>query len=545
VKKPPIKQAAALTLKRAIILAAVAVLASCGSFPEFEGEYPPFGEFWTSQPPQIAEDKNETATDSAEQEDPLFGRPEQSQEDTPGEDRAGSEEPEISMEEPDQEPADLSDAEPELAEETPDEEIPESMETSVPPAVSEIEPPAPETPVSEPPPVQPPPPQAAAEPQVIPPDQPPQAAAQQPRRETPPPPPPVTVQPAQPAPPPRQERENPAVAIADMPFQPAAVIPEPPAEPDLSYSRTVRALVGQYIEIPFRGPGWVYLGEFGSRRGVSYDSRRMEEEGMTFVFRADAEGTYSLRFNQQDFIRDYILNDYVKVIVEQSPQRAGSSWNNPQIVPDRVYAAPRWPLPTDPAGTARTPAASGETPAGQSTTAAAQPSAGQGGTTPPTQAATAPAPTASTSPATGAATSTPPTQTATAPAPATSTPPATGTATPAVPPTASTPSATVPASTPPAAVEDWIKKAREEYNAGHIAGALSALDQFMIRYPGGSDEAYWLYGQSLEANNEATRNIRLALDYYRRLVREFPQSSRCDDARRRIAYLERFYFNIQ
>ena len=94
-------------------------------------------------------------------------------------------------------------------------------------------------------------------------------------------------------------------------------------------------------------------------------------------------------------------------------------------------------------------------------------------------------------------------------------------------------------------MEDLLKKAREEYNAGRIAGALGTLDQFMTRYPGGSDEAYWLYGQSLEANNEATRDIRLALDYYRRLVREFPQSSRYSDAQRRIAYLERFYFSIQ
>jgi hypothetical protein len=67
----------------------------------------------------------------------------------------------------------------------------------------------------------------------------------------------------------------------------------------------------------------------------------------------------------------------------------------------------------------------------------------------------------------------------------------------------------------------------------------------MIHFPAGSDEAFWLYGQSLEANNEATRNIRFALDYYRRLVQEYPQSTRYDEAQRRIAYLERFYFSIQ
>jgi hypothetical protein len=282
----------------------------------------------------------------------------------------------------------------------------------------------------------------------------------------------------------------------------------------LTYSRTVKALVGQYIEIPFLGPGWVYLGEFGSRRGVSYDSRRMEDEGMTFVFRADEEGIYSLKFDRQDFVRDYILNDYVKVIVEPPPVTAGSGWSNPRSFPERVYVTPRWPPALDNEGRAAAgppavpvqPAASGQPPDGAPQRAGD--GTGQAGTVPPgngvpPEDAGAPAETA-------AASGTGPVQAAV-----------------------------------PAAPEDWLAKAREEYNAGRIAGALGALDQFMLRFPGGSDEAFWLYGQSYEANNEATRDIRRALDYYRRLTGEYPQSTRYDDARRRIVYLERFYFNIR
>jgi hypothetical protein len=290
-----------------------------------------------------------------------------------------------------------------------------------------------------------------------------------------------------------------------MPFRPVSPDPVLPEERELSYSRTVRALVGQYIEIPFRGPGWVYLGEFGSRRGVSYDSRRMEEEGMTFVFRAEEPGTYSLKFNRQDFVRDLILNDYVKVMVEAPPPDAGDAWSKPQSGPDRVYASPRWPLAGDPAGSA-VPAAKG--------------AASGGGTAPanPGIPATETGPVSAGSPAqTGQGMGNAPAQGQEAAAPV-----------------------------PPAPAEtDWLRKAREEYEGGRIAAALGALDQFMHRFPAGSDEAYWLYGQALEANNEATRNIRLALEYYRRLVGEYPQSSRYDEARRRIAYLERFYFNIQ
>jgi outer membrane protein assembly factor BamD (BamD/ComL family) len=102
-------------------------------------------------------------------------------------------------------------------------------------------------------------------------------------------------------------------------------------------------------------------------------------------------------------------------------------------------------------------------------------------------------------------------------------------------------SAAVPADSTPDA---YLTKAKSEYDAGRIGGALGILDQYKNNYPGLSDEAYWLYGQALEANSP-NRDIKLALDYYRRLIKEYPQSDRYDAARRRIAYLERFYFNIQ
>jgi hypothetical protein len=317
----------------------------------------------------------------------------------------------------------------------------------------------------------------------------------------------------------------------------------------LNYSRTVKAVAGQYIEIPFRGPGWVYLGEFGSRRGVSYDSRRIEDEGMTFVFRADEEGTYSLKFNRQDFVRDYILNDYVKVIVEPPPISAGSAWSNPRTAPERVYALPRWPLALDSEGRAadtQAPAAPlsgpergqqpnaqpGAAQAGSATVTpdAVQPQPGTGGQSGANQSAGTGERPGEVMPAGAAASGTPPEDAGTASAGM---------------PDASGAGAVQPAAAVPVTAEDWLKKARDEYEAGRIAGALGTLDQFMIRFPGGSDEALWLYGQSYEANNEATRNIRQALECYRRLTGEYPQSNRYDDAQRRIVYLERFYFNIR
>jgi outer membrane protein assembly factor BamD (BamD/ComL family) len=92
--------------------------------------------------------------------------------------------------------------------------------------------------------------------------------------------------------------------------------------------------------------------------------------------------------------------------------------------------------------------------------------------------------------------------------------------------------------------DEFMRRAREEYDAGRIASAIAILDQFRALYPAGSDEAWWLYAQCYEANSPS-RDILMSLEYYRRLVQEFSQSSRSSDARRRIAFLERFYINIR
>jgi outer membrane protein assembly factor BamD (BamD/ComL family) len=89
-----------------------------------------------------------------------------------------------------------------------------------------------------------------------------------------------------------------------------------------------------------------------------------------------------------------------------------------------------------------------------------------------------------------------------------------------------------------------MRRAREEFDGGRVSSALSILDQFRRGFPSGSDEAWWLYGQCFEARGP-NRNIRRALECYRTLVREYPQSPLAEEARRRIAYLKRYYFTIQ
>jgi hypothetical protein len=353
--------------------------------------------------------------------------------------------------------------------------LPEPLPEPAPPDVAEEPPredpeegPSQEELAEEPPPEEPPAPESAPGPE-------------------PPPPPPRIVQPAKPLPPPPPVREivpMPPNAVPDLPA-PSALAPAPASSGDSS--RIVRALAGQTVEVPFRGNGWVYLGESSSQKGVDYASRRLDREGQTFVFRALEPGTYELKFYRQDFIRDYILNDLVTVLVAEPPlpPRSGLAGGRGTVV-----AEPRWPaLPGETAPAART-----ESPDPAALTAA-EPS-GEPGAAPLE-------------------------------------------ADPESPPVES------PLFLPwDAAAEEYLEMAREAYQGERYPDSTTILDQFLARFPRGSDEAYWLYAQVCEKQGP-TRNIRLALDYYRRLVAEYPQSGHYNDARRRIAYLERYYINIQ
>ena len=309
------------------------------------------------------------------------------------------------------------------------------------------------------------------------------------------------------------------VPVDPFPELPSRALPEP-LEEQIIFSRTVRVTVGQILEVPFRGTGWVYLGELGGRRGISYDSRRLDiqpgrrydseaVEGQSFIFRVESAGTYILRFYRQDFIQDYIINDYVQVIAGERGENSG------RVAAERVIAEPRWP--PDPGTVVEPlPRTTPEVPVAESPVVPAA----------PVPAITAPA---------SAAQQFPPPVSLGQPEPAASP------QTPAmVEPVTTSPQAPPPVDSP----AEYVRRARQEFDSGRIESALGILDNMRQFYPGGTDESLLLNAQLLEANSPS-RDIRSSLEYYRRLVNEFPFSDHVEEAQRRIAYLERFYFNIR
>ena len=380
--------------------------------------------------------------------------------------------------------------------------LPEAAETPLDPPQAAVEPPAQSRPME----------QEQRQPAQIPPTQPPVQSQPPPQVQRPPaqqpsqpPDPPSFLGPAEPqvTPPSRQEITVPVNPVPDAPSR----IPIETTEGDVVFSRVVRATVGQLVEIPFRGSGWVYLGELGNRRGVEYSSRRLDIEagsaiGQTFIFTADIPGTYILKFYKQDFIQDFILIDYVQVIVGERRETTG-----PRGVPtgrDRVIAEPRWPP-------AQSFASEPVSETGAAAEAVASPEAQVSGT----QASGAQAP---------------------------------GAQVPGAAMAAESERVITPQEMPvPPHIEaeaEYIRRTQLEFDAGRVEAAIAVLDSMKKYYPLGSAEALWLYGQLLEASSPA-RNIRLALECYQRLIREFPQSSLVPNARRRISYLERYYLNIR
>jgi hypothetical protein len=384
-------------------------------------------------------------------------------------------------------------------------------------------------------------PQVVPPPPVVPPVQPPPPVIQPPPpvvQPTPPAvqPPPVVVSPpppvVQPQPPVDTNAANEQAVAGDdseqqnlqadrprdfhMDFSPgpaSRIEPLIPQDSEIIFSRIVRATVGQIVEIPFRGSGWVYLGELASRRGIVYSSRRNDPEGMSFIFTLEEAGTYVLKFFRQDFIRDFIINDHVQIIVGEAPA-ASTGWFNPPVDRGRVVAQPRWPSAHEEAQIRSgvrpnaEPVISGDLPATETVSAQRETAAAQG-ITPIQDSASVQPQDRITETITGLQNIEE-----------------------IIPPTPRQPPEVI------------IQRAQSAFDSGNVASAIALLDQFMIDYPGGSDEVFWMYGQFYEANSP-NRNILLSLDYYRRLVNEYPQSRRFEEARRRIAYIERFFINIR
>lgn len=98
---------------------------------------------------------------------------------------------------------------------------------------------------------------------------------------------------------PPEKEASPAKPAVSLPPAPASSVIAPVSE-DAVAERTMESPKGSPLELAFPGSGWVYLGETSGREGIRYDSRRFDGASAVFLFAADREGDYVLRFQRQD-----------------------------------------------------------------------------------------------------------------------------------------------------------------------------------------------------------------------------------------------------
>ncbi|GMO25352.1 MAG: outer membrane protein assembly factor BamD [Termitinemataceae bacterium] len=363
---------------------------------------------------------------------------------------------------------------------------------------------------------------------------------------SPPPPVPAFVRPPQP-PPPVSKKPAPAQNVASDQSAASVLTARnpvteivPPEKTEIS--RTVKAVVGQYVEVPYIGNQWVFLGEQNGKPGLAYDSRHFDDEGQNFLFRAEKPGIFLLKFYKQDYLRDYYINDFVQVEVvpidDSSAERGTFAPPQDQV---KVTALPRWPMfvatalnsaDTSPANSsALAVAVQPQQLVGDSANQGSQSTASNTQTT-STQTASVqtaePTPNAPVS----AAQMQPNAMQATVDNSGDSADSGFST-------TKGNTSATI-GNRP----EGFLELARTAYKAGQYQKALELLETYKQYYPAASDEALWILGQCFEANSPE-RDIRSSLDSYTTLIREYPQSKYYNDSEKRIAFLNKFYFNIR
>jgi hypothetical protein len=108
-----------------------------------------------------------------------------------------------------------------------------------------------------------------------------------------------------------------------LPQQPARV-PASETEPGSgkkdtpTIARTVQATLGETVEIPLPGSGWVYLGEANEQKGLPYQRRRVSADSHVFVFRPETAGSYRLTFKKQDLVRGMDTDAVIEVIVVEN-----------------------------------------------------------------------------------------------------------------------------------------------------------------------------------------------------------------------------------
>ena len=262
------------------------------------------------------------------------------------------------------------------------------------------------------------------------------------------------------------------------------------AAPAIVPRRSVNAKMNQFIDIPYSGRKWIFLGETEATSPpvVRFVNRTFSGDDTLFSVQAKNPGKTVLHFYRQDALENTYIDDYVAVeVLDEKTVGTNEHVRAAEIAFGKSASAE---------DAASSPAAAGLSDGS---------SAGEGERT--VSAASRPAAATGVS-AAGVETDSDATQKKSAEA------------------------------------EQLYAAAQKAFEEKRYEDSLTSLQEYEAVAGEDSDKALILRARVYESDSEK-RNIKAALEAYEKIVDFFPESVFWDEAKRRSTYLRRFYFDIR
>ena len=262
------------------------------------------------------------------------------------------------------------------------------------------------------------------------------------------------------------------------------------AVPAIVPRRSVNAKINQFIDIPYSGRKWIFLGETEATSPpvVRFVNRTFSDGDTLFSVQAKNPGKTVLHFYRQDALENTYIDDYVAVeVLDEKAVGTNEHVRAVEIAFGQSASAQ---------DAASSPAAAGLSNAS---------SAGEGERTVP--AASLPAAATGVSAAGGKTDSD-------------------------------------AAQKKSAEAEQLYAAAQKAFEEKRYNDSLMSLQEYEASAGEDSDKALILRARLYESDSEK-RNIKAALEAYEKIVTFFPESVFWDEAKRRSTYLRRFYFDIR
>lgn len=304
-------------------------------------------------------------------------------------------------------------------------------------------------------------------------------------------------------------------------------------------SRSVTLGKNQYLDAAYPGTGWIYLGETGGTKNLTFFGRKLGETDTSFTLRAKNTGRSLLHFYKNDILTGKYIDDYLEVNITDknaSTQEHVSAPSYADVVPPRPSSAAAAAAGTE------APVKTEEKKSGSPSTGAAQTL----NTAAPVE---SPAPAAEEAPVKTViqTTESAPVNQSLQVSPQTLSSGSTsadGTGPESSQTDAADASAVLSDQTKNESADNLLKEAQDAYGAKQYEKAQALLTLFFDKAVTRIDEGLYLQGQVLEAKS-SIQNIKGAVDSYEILMKNWPDSALWQDARRRDIYLRRMYIDIR